>query len=181
MRFFRMDGPLGICSEIPFEREQQRAAKEIRKATERTIGKISPSAGKILETINNVEDTFENASNAANPIRRIEDGLNSYTCEEARQKLKKGDHIYVNRSVYSHHGIYDGEGSVYEYQDGNITINSLEVFANGDGILVKDEPAAYSPDEIIHRARMRLGEEEYNLFYNNCENYATWCRCGMKA
>lgn len=87
----------------------------------------------------------------------------------------------MNRSVYSHHGIYDGYGSVYEYQDGNITINSLEVFADGDGILVKDEPAAYSPNEIIRRAQMRLGEEEYNLLYNNCENYATWCRCGMKA
>lgn len=182
MGFFGMYEPLGGDCELPFQREQRRKEeKEIRKATERTIGKISPSAGKILETINNVEDTLENASNATNPIRRIGDKLKSYTCEEARQKLKKGNHIYVNRSVYSHHGIYDGYGSVYEYQDGNITINSLEVFADGDGILVKDEPAAYSPNEIIRRAQMRLGEEEYNLLYNNCENYATWCRCGMKA
>ncbi|MBE6097972.1 MAG: hypothetical protein E7198_09280 [Schwartzia succinivorans] len=150
------------------------------KAMERCLGKIYKPAGKALEKVNNQLDSLQNLAEATNPAVRIYDALKSYSIEEAYEKLRKGDHIYVNRSVYSHHGIYDGEGFVYEYQDFFISCSSLEAFARGDGILVKNEKAAYSPDEIIRRAQSRFGENEYNLFENNCENFATWCRCGME-
>ena len=150
------------------------------RTAERLIGKICPPAGKALEKVNNVMDSVENVRKATSPFDRISDEITSCNCDEARRKLKKGDHIYVNRSVYSHHGIYDGSGGVYEYQDGSITYSDIETFAQGDGILVKSELAAYSPDEIVRRAQTRFGEAEYNLFHNNCENFATWCRCGME-
>lgn len=96
------------------------------------------------------------------------------------------DHIAVMRSVYSHHGIYDGYGGVYEYQGdpGNLqrTIihSSLAQFANDSKLYAVNEGARYAPNIIVRRAEYRLHESEYNLFYNNCENYATWCRLGAE-
>ncbi len=66
--------------------------------------------GKAVEVVNNVGDTLE-----------------------------KGDHVGVHRSVYSHHGIYDGDGWVYEYNEGSIRINSLEDFADGSDIYGVDQ------------------------------------------
>lgn len=37
----------------------------------------------------------------------------------------------------------------------------------------------YSPEETIERARERLGEAKYNLFFNNCEHFAIWCKTGI--
>lgn len=37
----------------------------------------------------------------------------------------------------------------------------------------------YSPDETIERARSRLGENKYNLAFNNCEHFAIWCKTGI--
>ncbi len=33
----------------------------------------------------------------------------------------------------------------------------------------------YSPDEIVERARSKIGEERYSLLLNNCEHFAIWC------
>ena len=37
----------------------------------------------------------------------------------------------------------------------------------------------YSPEETIERAKSKLGEHDYNLFFNNCEHYAIWCKTGL--
>ncbi|MDD2402031.1 MAG: lecithin retinol acyltransferase family protein [Clostridia bacterium] len=37
----------------------------------------------------------------------------------------------------------------------------------------------YSPEETVQRAESRLYEEEYNLFTNNCEHFAIWCKTGI--
>ena len=37
----------------------------------------------------------------------------------------------------------------------------------------------YSPEETVSRARSRLGETNYNLFTNNCEHFAIWCKTGV--
>jgi hypothetical protein len=34
------------------------------------------------------------------------------------------------------------------------------------------------PDEIVGNALMKIGEVGYNLLYQNCEHFATWCRYG---
>ena len=36
----------------------------------------------------------------------------------------------------------------------------------------------YAPEEIVHRAESCLGEDDYNLFFNNCEHFACWCVTG---
>lgn len=106
-----------------------------------------------------------------------------YSVREAKQELHRGDHIYVYRLAYSHHGIYDGHGGVYHYsgeifapEEAMIQKTSLEEFAGGARIFRYDYQAMVSPDEIIARAESRLGEQDYDLIDNNCERFAKWCR-----
>ncbi|MFQ9674660.1 MAG: lecithin retinol acyltransferase family protein [Clostridium paraputrificum] len=33
--------------------------------------------------------------------------------------------------------------------------------------------------ETVKRALSRIGERRYNLFTNNCEHFATWCKTGV--
>ena len=40
-------------------------------------------------------DSVENVRKATSPFDRISDEITSCNCDEARRKLKKGDHIYV--------------------------------------------------------------------------------------
>jgi hypothetical protein len=37
----------------------------------------------------------------------------------------------------------------------------------------------YSGKETVERARSRLGEDKYNLVFNNCEHFAVWCKTGV--
>lgn len=37
----------------------------------------------------------------------------------------------------------------------------------------------YTPEETIRRAESRLGENKYNLGFNNCEHFAIWCKTGI--
>lgn len=37
----------------------------------------------------------------------------------------------------------------------------------------------YSPEETVQRARKELGKKNYNLFFNNCEHFAIWCKTGI--
>jgi hypothetical protein len=37
----------------------------------------------------------------------------------------------------------------------------------------------YPPEEIVRRARLRLGENDYRLLSNNCEHFCNWCISGI--
>jgi lecithin:retinol acyltransferase len=37
----------------------------------------------------------------------------------------------------------------------------------------------YLPEEIVRRARSRLGESDYRLLTNNCEHFCNWCLSGV--
>lgn len=102
---------------------------------------------------------------------------------QVKQFLPKGAHIFCVRKFYTHHGIYDGQGYVYEYgggQDfgGTIAHSSLEDFSEGDLLNVLLYEPKYTPNEIIERAQSRLNEDDYNVFANNCAHFAFWCRLG---
>lgn len=51
-------------------------------------------------------------------------------------------------------------------------------FSDGAKILKVEQGTIYSPGEIISRASYRYGESAYNVVWNNCEHFATWCRLG---
>jgi hypothetical protein len=93
--------------------------------------------------------------------------------------MAKGDHLYVSRGTYFHHGIDCGDGTVIHYREGeSITRSSEPFFALGETVQVKFYPAADPPNLVVERAESRLGERDYHLVFNNCEHFAVWCKTG---
>ncbi len=101
--------------------------------------------------------------------------------------MARGDQIYVFREfinihgVYQHHGIDCGDGTVIHYRKGTEKIerDSKKDFADGRQIYLKKYAVRYIADTTIQRAESRLSERQYNLLFNNCEHFATWCVTGV--
>lgn len=101
----------------------------------------------------------------------------------------KGDHIYIKKSGYTHHGIYIGRNSVIHYagyaeifksifglSDNSVQKIPLSLFEKeSPAILYKGKSEKFSRDEVVERAHSRLGEDLYSLFSNNCEHFCNWC------
>ena len=96
-------------------------------------------------------------------------------------ELTPGMHVVAHRIGYQHHGIYIGDGQVVAYLlDTGVTVCSWSTFADGDKVTVYEhDDALYSADEIVDRALDRVGEDDYNLVFNNCEHFANWCITGQ--
>lgn len=93
--------------------------------------------------------------------------------------MAKGDHLYVSRGTYFHHGIDCGDGTVIHYREGeSITRSSEPFFALGEMVRVKPYMDSDPPEMIVERAKSRLGERDYNIVFNNCEHFAAWCKTG---
>ncbi len=101
--------------------------------------------------------------------------------------MGRGDQIYtleplVNfQGVYEHHGIDCGDGTIIHLRKFNETITRTPFleFTGGKTVYVKHYSFSYVPDVVIRRAESRLGENaKYNLLFNNCEHFATWCKTG---
>jgi len=103
------------------------------------------------------------------------------------QGLPPGAHLVTPRLGYNHHGVYVGRGRVVHYsglsgfwQCGPVEEVSLSVFVNGHPVWILDHvESQYSPEEIVRRARSRLGENDYRLLTNNCEHFCNWCVSGI--
>jgi hypothetical protein len=98
-----------------------------------------------------------------------------------------GAHLTTSRRGYTHHGIYVGHGRVVHYSGlsgfwhcGPVEEVSLSQFAVGRPVRVANQGRpSYSPEEIVRRARARIGENDYRLLTNNCEHFCNWCICGV--
>lgn len=103
--------------------------------------------------------------------------------------MEYGDHIVSDRLGYSHHGIYVGNGQVIHYagfarglSKGKIEITDLEDFCQNQGCYVKTHILpVYDRDEVFERALSRINEDSYNLVFNNCEHFVTWCIYGIRS
>jgi hypothetical protein len=94
-----------------------------------------------------------------------------------------GAHLVTPWMGYAHHGIYVGDGNVVHY--GALMYDiirkpveevSLSAFAEGRPVfVVTHAEAGFAADEVIRRARSRLGEKRYRLLSNNCEHFVEWC------
>ncbi|MEA5419686.1 lecithin retinol acyltransferase family protein [Spirulina sp. CCNP1310] len=101
--------------------------------------------------------------------------------------MARGDQIYVLREllnlngVYEHHGIDCGDGTVIHYRKPSEVIErtTLATFSQGQRVRAKTYPTTFIPDVVVDRAFSRLGENRYNLLFNNCEHFATWCKTGV--
>ena len=102
--------------------------------------------------------------------------------------LNPGEHIKVLRKMYSHHGIFIGDDEVVHYSGevknrdcAQVCKVSLEAFLQGGtSSVVEHHNTQFSPEEIVTRALSRVGETKYDLVFENCEHFATWCTVGKK-
>ena len=110
-------------------------------------------------------------------------------CTHANAVLEPsiGAHLITPRRGYTHHGIYAGHGIVLHYsglardfRSGPVEEVSLERFANGRPVHIEcRSTAALDEQDIVSRARSRLGENRYRLLTNNCEHFSEWSRFGI--
>ena len=102
-----------------------------------------------------------------------------------------GDHLWVHKRGYTHHGLYLGEndqgeplvahyaGWVDRFEGGPLEITDLDLFSGGKTIHVREYPdRQYSREDSVLRVLNRLGEEEYDVHTNNCEHLCHWAIMG---
>ena len=97
-----------------------------------------------------------------------------------------GAHLVTSRRGYVHHGIYVGRGMVVHYaglsrflRAGPVEEVPMSRFSMGRPVGIAEySESKYSPQEIVRRARSRLGENEYDVLRNNCEHFCNWCISG---
>jgi hypothetical protein len=97
--------------------------------------------------------------------------------------LAAADHLQAPRQhgLFMHHGIDLGDGTVAHYLEGREILRSpVEAFSRGQAITAVAYPeGSCSPVGVtLRRAMSRLGEQNYNLLFNNCEHFAHWCKTG---
>jgi Lecithin retinol acyltransferase len=52
----------------------------------------------------------------------------------------------------------------------------LSQFAQGHRIWIRlQDSSGLDRNEVVHRARSRLGENRYHVLTNNCEHFCEWC------
>ncbi|XP_046583669.1 phospholipase A and acyltransferase 2-like isoform X1 [Haliotis rubra] len=120
--------------------------------------------------------------------------------------LELGDMLEFKRGAYSQWAVYVGNKEVVHLsgvdgptQSGLFTSVSISGAQFDNGIIRKDafwdvvglnevcknnskdeKLKHFKPSEIVQRALSRLGEVGYNILFNNCEHFATWCRYGKE-
>lgn len=177
------DGGFMPRRESPVSKEWEKEFK--RKVREKVDEEISPYSplGEIIHSarrkLDRAEEEQENIEKAPNNLFHI---------GEEKKKYDLGDHLFVRIGPITHHGIYIGGECVIHFAPvkgsgsdiPKIHTVTLEYFAEGKEIkcLNYDSPSKYSASEVVSRARSRLGNGGYNLFSNNCESFARWCRSG---
>jgi hypothetical protein len=99
--------------------------------------------------------------------------------------VARGDHIKVNRGMYYHHGIDLGDDTVIHYtgepgkkSNASVKRTSMSEFLNGGTYEIVKYSKSLDKEATILKAYKLVGEKNYNLFFNNCEHFATYCKLG---
>lgn len=111
------------------------------------------------------------------------------------ENLQKGNHIRVNYDKYYHHGIYIGNGEIvhffgddeFDIYSKNLTIKktTFELFSNNKitelKIYTENETSLLLPkEEILKNAIDSIGQNNYDILFNNCEHFANFCTFGKR-
>lgn len=111
-------------------------------------------------------------------------GNQSGESEPTDNRLFPGNVLRDGRGYYDHFGIYAGNSTAIHFTDGIIQITSLLNFTeNKKGYIDvmgfnEEETRNITLNESCARAHSKIGMSEYDLFNNNCEHFALWCRTG---
>ena len=88
---------------------------------------------------------------------------------------------------FTYHGICIGEDQIVHYGGkgadkllkSGIRVVSEAEFRQGAPLYVRlYNCLRFDVNETAQRARWRLGEKRYDILFNNCEHFATWCAIG---
>ncbi len=86
-----------------------------------------------------------------------------------------GHLLCIDKVIYNHVGISDGQGMVYENTKGaKPRLVSIDKFAKGKKIIdLKILPDSFEPSEIIKRAQKIIeeGKRSYKILTYNCEHF----------
>ncbi|RPH49716.1 MAG: NC domain protein [Lysobacterales bacterium] len=93
--------------------------------------------------------------------------------------------VHYTALGFAHPGIYVGCGRVVHYgafvhgvHRGPVEEVSLARFTHGHTLWVRPGAVRFDCEEVIRRARSRIGENSYRLLSNNCEHFCEWCLRG---
>ncbi|XP_077994927.1 phospholipase A and acyltransferase 2-like [Glandiceps talaboti] len=123
-------------------------------------------------------------------------------------RCEAGDLLKFPRGLYSHWGVYVGNGQVIHMagvddtgdergsHSGSFSISGkqfnkaaikcddfLEIVRGCSVEINNSKDRKRCPArkrDIVKRAFSKLGEIEYNVLWNNCEHFASWCRYGIE-
>jgi hypothetical protein len=110
---------------------QKQILKDNRKNIEKKTESIHPTMGKVVKTVNNIGDTIDNAKDS------FDNGIMRILFSSKVKDVQIGDHLFVQRIGYTHHGIYIGNKKVIHYLQDGVKKDSLETFADGTKIQKK--------------------------------------------
>ena len=120
-------------------------------------------------------------------MKRATAGLaNAWTLGEGEEPPLAA-HLVTPRRGYIHHGLYVGHGRIIHYpgligcfRRRAVEEVSLREFARGRPIAVRtDSNPRFDREDVVLRARSRLGENRYHIIRNNCEHFCEWCLSGV--
>jgi len=134
------------------------------------------SAQRSLSWLTNRGDSY--VADRQNDLPRARDRALSLS-----EEPPLGAHLVTPRIGFVHHGIYVGDGKVMHcgavscfLPRGPVEEVSLRDFSRGRAVAVRGrESPRFDAQEIVSRARSRLGEDDYRILTNNCEHFCEWC------
>ena len=132
--------------------------RQNRKEIQKISHDMNPKLGRAVHTYHKLLDTLDNYIESSN------NGLNRMLLADDVVDLSPGDHLYVQRPGFTHHGLYMKESLILHYHMGLVKITGWEEFSEGSPIHKKaeeDSPSSYLGEEIIKRALSRYGENQY--------------------
>ncbi len=104
--------------------------------------------------------------------------------------MAAGDHIKVRRAggLYSHHGIDMGDGTVIHFsgeptrlRDAQVCRVAMADFLQGEEArVVRHGDRERAAEEVVRAAEELVGSRDYNVVFNNCEHFATYCKTGIR-
>lgn len=108
------------------------------------------------------------------------------------RQLKIGDHLIVPGAhpgiKYAHHGIYSSNLRVIHFGGDNkedAIVEEIDLFKfipDNKNLKRIKYKTCLPPEEVLEKARKVLNKKipwgDYNLAFNNCEHFATFCKTG---
>ena len=96
--------------------------------------------------------------------------------------IRAGDHLWVQRLGYEHHGLATGQHGYSVFREGwdlrdrgNRGGAAFGLREGPQGPFHRSPESPAQPYGQRSTGRERVGENEYNLVFNNCEHFVMWC------